>query len=449
MATTENLASTPPLPETNLQHPHWDMLMQTHVPDYLTNTKPRVFRALHFTTEQPIQLQPDEVYEEIPLSTILPLLKEEKLDFGSDDLTAEVWTSEQAAHRLSEMPLRMNSPRLDLARRVKWRVNNEYCDRHQLIDWWDRVDLLDEYFEGGRSPFGTTEPTEQLIAGQDGRGIRLYNYGPPMTEEQQEAFRLFVDKATQFFGDKVYEVLSDVVIADVAEEHRKNMLGFVLKELPHVFFLDERILTDYSMGSITNTMAHELGHLLHGLSKPDEARLLKFAEAVGWDTAGLVKAIGDKDISDVDVKAFGPAAAVVTVRKKNPEKGNRTMSRKRFNKKPEAVRNRIVGIEGLFTDYSYKNPQETSAETTEVFVAHDTQTMATFNPTVRDAWLDHMADIAGPDRPLATPLDRAPVVLDHRTGKDILYPLKPVPRRIYVKLVDDISTETRIEESTS
>ena len=288
----------------------------------------------------------------------------------------------------------------------------------------------------------TAQPTEQLIIGQEGQGIRFYNFGQPMAAEKIEDCRRFVDTMTQFLGDRTYDFVEDVIIADI-DRAKNDASGRVNPAMPHTIFLDAGLLEvgelyeDGAEGDISRFLAsliHEGGHTLHGTDDESEpGGLDSFAKEIGWDMSAM-----KRDRFPKDLRPYGPSVAYEV----KTQDGSLSMTREEFDNRYgmlEPAQRPEYTLSGSPTVYGQKNPYESYAEVTLSAMAG--RLVAEHMPEVRDAWLSNVQHrILKPgetteDRPIATPINRAPIVVDRRTGDEILYPRTRLPEKIVVQAI--------------
>ncbi len=341
------------------------------------------------------------------------------------------------------------SPNLRDIDRARSDIAYEYWKQMPNRGWWFELQSLEEDFP--RIPFIEQSPTEQYIVGQEGRGVRFYNFAAPMDQERLADCRKFVDILTQYFGDRTYDFVTDVVITDFTQSANKPRTNGVTSKHGQVMYINAALLEPDNQSAhhhikaaaFLKTLVHESGHLIHGFDTPAQEQLLKFAKTVGWDVDAMLKEVPDWQSEYADVASYGPPdeAYAVTLPGGTQKHMDRDEAEKHGVWTYDANGKRVgpdyyhVGSPSL---YGATRPQETSAETTAYSLLGNfvTQRM----PETRDAWLEHMQQrvlLPGEtpeDRPLATPLNRAPIEVDHRVGNDIVYPRTKLPEKIYVKL---------------
>lgn len=307
-------------------------------------------------------------------------------------------------------------------------ITSEYVDAHPPPSWWLHLDTVRADLKTPIMQESTRPPTEQFIIGQDGRGVRFFNYGEPMPPERIEDCCLFIDALTQCFGEQVYDVMTDVVFAQLsgssADPKERLSSGVTYLKTPKVIFAntaftdntqlltegglkahpiaavkdDRGELVEVHPSDFLGVLVHEYKHLLDNPKEGTES-MIELAETLGWDIDGLVQA--------------------------SKQEG--------FNWKRDSIRfapphNTEGVMNSLPSNYSRTTPGETSAEIFEYILLTN---LAAHMPETGDAWFEHIQNITA--RPIATPLDRPPIVVDRRTGDEILYPRTPLPEHIYVR----------------
>ncbi|HKX72732.1 MAG TPA: hypothetical protein VJM32_01820 [Candidatus Saccharimonadales bacterium] len=326
--------------------------------------------------------------------------------------------------------------------------------------WWLDTAELGEYVDVRTLDFN--KPTEQLIIGQEGRGVRFFNYGEAMSAESREDCRLFIDLATQYFGDRVYDILSDVVVMPFDQQKMRTEQGkqedegydtdgFVSPGFSGVIFVDSAVMRegrashgrlDDGVSRLLEVLMHEFGHVLHGHDEEAKRNLLEFASKVGWNVDAM-HADNPSGAPFQDKEPFAPNYDFVVTHK---DGRTERLSPEEYSDKYETFDDdgNPVGespdyyYAGSPTTYGEKSPEETFAETTSQTILGNF--VVSHMPETRDAWLEHAHNrILKPgetrdDRPLAAvPVNRAPIDADHRTGDDILFPTVQVPKKIFVR----------------
>jgi hypothetical protein len=409
-----------------LSHPGWHMHVKSGTPESLLNAGDVWYR----TRDRLVVLdEDDEVPEGVPV-----------FDFKYDENQFSNLLTHPRDGYYENVPLGkfVRTHPWELATRGKPKerdvilanITHEYIEAHPPASWWLNLDAVRDDFRKPIMAESVQPPTEQFIIGQEGRGVRFWNYGEQMSPGRVADCRRFVDIMTQFFGEHVYDILTDVVVAPINHEllvkKDEDASGFVNSALPKVAFIDSTPLSrndpypgedDTLKGSkvslFLNVLTHEFGHLLHGLDPTDLESLITFAKSIGWKTEQMQKQLGDKWSEYRDLRPFSPTTV-------------HTLSREYDPKVP--IGDQSVARYGSPTSYGRKHPFESSAETTAYATLGN---LAMYMPVTRDAWLEHAEQRSG--QPIATLLDRAPIVVDRRTGADILYPRTPLPEKIYVR----------------
>lgn len=319
----------------------------------------------------------------------------------------------------------------------------ESSDENGLeIGWWLHGSLEQKR---PRLPHNILQywPSEQFIIGQAGRGIRFFNFGQPLTAPQVHELQLFVDEANQWLGERLYDDLTDVVFAPIdqhcADAHKNmEMHGYTEAHLPGVFFVDSNILLDawqhhqkaLKVSWLRQVLHHELEHLGHGESNQQIAALEEFAARIGWDVAGA-NAARAKGL--IDLSAYAPANDYMV---QLPDKSYVRMTAAQYKAAfpGENLRRYALGSPTL---YGNKNFCEAYAETGTQIRLGDL--VARQMPETRDAYLEHFQQRllrpgeTAADRPIATPLNRPPIVVERRTGNSIIYPSTTLPDTIYIR----------------
>lgn len=342
-----------------------------------------------------------------------------------------------------------------------WRVRRQITEdiaadyMHRSLNgrqqWWLDLDSMSHLIDTRTMSHG--EPTEQVIIGQKGRGVRFFNYGEAMSEARLEDCRKFIDIATAYFGDRVYDILGDVVIAPFdqqrdlgRQEGKPDTEGFIPNGTDKVLVVDAKLLADEEQetsarlddegaGRFIEVLLHEFGHLLHGNDPEAERELLEFAEEVGWDVKNMLAKEPEWTSRYADLAPFVPSDDYVVKREDGTtERMSLTEYYDRYDDEYDDEGNIVrPGLDyhrlGSPTGYGETNPKETFADTT-AYALLGTYVMRMM-PDTHDAWLRHAERRAG--QPLATPINRAPIVVDRRTGQDIVYPETELPDTIYVR----------------
>ncbi|HEV7454436.1 MAG TPA: hypothetical protein VGO07_04205, partial [Candidatus Saccharimonadales bacterium] len=260
-------------------------------------------------------------------------------------------------------------------------------------------------------------PNEEFLVGQD-RTIRVFSFGRPLSVERQQDLERFVDIATQFMGDRVYDFISDVVIGEFAnntshKDAKKDEDEFAGFAFPGngVVLVNSSILRDDAPvdkgaeGSLfLQTLLHEFGgHLLHGDIRNDpQARedLEEFAAAVGWRMEEMRENGHDWTAKGADNKPYAP-----------------------FYATPHTI---FMPAGGSPTEYGTANPMETAGETSKhMMLGSKVMDMMTETDSAWFAYLQKRllkpGEVMG-DQPIATPLERKPITITRYTGTDIRYP---------------------------
>lgn len=322
--------------------------------------------------------------------------------------------------------------------------------------WWLKASGLEHGLK--QDIFHRDMPTEQLIVGQEGKGVRIFNFKEPMNAERIADCKRLIDTLTQYFEDRTYDFISDVVIADFDEDVRDpNVWGFVDPSMPKVIFIDGKLLNDANQAlsgglqyagasKFLYVLLHEAGHTIHGESDEDLDQVAEFARKIGWDMEAMERDVPQWRMGANDnLDEYMPPLMYERLAVRMPDGTTRHMSVEEFdeayydedgNQKGEIPSYTYLGSP---SDYGRENPMESSADTT----AHTMlgKLVVEMMPETRDAWLEHMQQrVLKPgekpeDRLLATPLNRAPIVVDRRTGHDILYPHVKLPERINIRAI--------------
>jgi hypothetical protein len=356
-------------------------------------------------------------------------------DYEPDEFdTYEEYIHSDGSYTLERAPslahYMFTNPDNGVAAKIKEKMAEYY--ELNVVDrgWWLHPDESME-------PTLAEGPTEQFIVGQGKKGIRVFNFGEEMDVKRQVDLIKFVDIATQYFGDEVFDLTTDIIISPKVGEDG-NTQGFVNPTKPHAIFIDSNVLAidesdnkplaEEGNSLFLNVMVHELGHFLHGFNKKDYSKLMEFAEKTGWDVDGMLKYL--------PLWKIQPASKVMEYA---PERGymvkgdngkfqfidTETFEADFTHLKPEKMPEHY--LVGSPTDYGEMNPKETSAETTAhvMLGRHVTHNMR----ETRDAWIEHMQKDG---RVIAGPINRKQIILERRTGSDILYPVTELPDRIDV-----------------
>jgi hypothetical protein len=318
-----------------------------------------------------------------------------------------------------------------------------------LHKWWHNREGVENRIDPSYIEY---EPTEQLIVGQEGRGVRFFNYGEPMSDARQEDCRKAVDVLAQFFGDHVYDVLQDVVIVpfkDGGKTGDGHVNGFTRGELEGVIFLNERLLPDdmqephyhlqdeEGVTQFVETLIHEFGHLLHGFGEEADEELLEFARNVGWDVDELLKHEPTWASGFGDLAPYAPLDDYIVTHEDGSKERVPLMDYydkydEDYDDEGKVVRPAKPFVRlGSPTQYGEESPGETFADTGAMLMLGDF--VVRQYPETRDAWLSHAQKRAGGHALGEVPVNRAPIVVDHRTGQDILYPATAIPSRVLVR----------------
>lgn len=284
----------------------------------------------------------------------------------------------------------------------------------EYTPWWKNGDpilvspkVIDTFRE---RIFIEVPPKEQFIIGQGERSIRVFNFGESLSTERQKDLEDFVDIATQFMGDRAYDLMSDVIIGQFADKD-KDIGGFALPgrgviKINSVILPDDAPTDKGAVGSsFLQALLHEFGgHLLHGDTRNDpqaRADLERFAEAVGWDIKGMKKNGHDWSAKNADNQPYAPHVVDSAL--------------------PE-----LSASGGSPTEYGTESPRETLAETSKHAMIGSK--VLDVMSEASGAWLDILqkrllkpGEVMG-DRPIATPLERKPITIARYTGQAIRYP---------------------------
>lgn len=318
--------------------------------------------------------------------------------------------------------------------------------------WWLNLDKVKE--ELSDDLFETKMPTEQFIVGQGEKGVRFYNFGEPLDKGHQEDLRKFVDVATQYMGDRAYDLLQDVIITDFAKrkaetlveddtsgeadeydekEKKETSLGFTHPALGEVLFINSKVLNretsdreNLDASRLLQTLTHEFGHLVHGFDDQARDELHEFAEAIGWD---FDKMLSDALLGKVSDPADYRPSSVYGAEGSTAIAADGTKKRMILDKYSSLASQGDDSVQstkflGSPTEYGTKSPDESSADTSKhamlgsILVNH-------LMPHTRDAWLTHMEKRRG--GPITAPLRHKPIALERRTESDILYPRTKLP----------------------
>lgn len=333
-------------------------------------------------------------------------------------------------------------------------IATQYYGEHPSLDkgWW-------LHFDNARYPQVESEffhdrlPTEQLIVGQGDKGVRFYNYSHAMNEEQVADCIRFVDILSQYMGDRTYDIVQDVVITDFYQPPDGEVLdGFATQG---VAFIDGALLhPDASRSSVVGeqvsnflrVLVHESGHLIHGHGEQEDVQLDTFARDIGWDLEPLEQDGKSWRSSGEDYKTeYAPQSYRDAIKVTLPNGQSEVMGYgeylDRFEEAYDEEGNDLrppfeFAGKGVPSSYAQKNPMESSAEVT-TYAMLEGEAMDNM-PQTRDAWLEHLQQrVLKPgerpeDRPIASRLDRLPVVCERLTGNDILYPVTELPDSIPV-----------------
>lgn len=321
-------------------------------------------------------------------------------------------------------------------------------------EWWLNLELLEE---GSLEPgfIENHSPTEQLLVGQGDRKVQFLNYGGEMSQDRLNDVQNFIELLTQYFGDKVYDLLKNVVIAPFArhnetEPRREDAVGFVKAGISGTIFIDSDLLRDdnQEMGSrieagyFLKVLVHEFGHLLHGSKDEDNKQLLEFAKSVGWDVERMVADEPNWNSGYADLNEYAPSGDYVVTMddgtKQRMDWGEYSDHHSdEYGDEGEVIKQGKDYYElGSPTSYGETNPMETFADTTAYALLghHVTENM----PETRDAWIEHaqkrilMPGETEADRPIAASVERKPLEIEHRVGAQIELPATVIPETIYV-----------------
>jgi hypothetical protein len=286
---------------------------------------------------------------------------------------------------------------------------------HQTPSWWNKEALHAIQKPLRERVFTEVTPGEVFVVGQEGKGVRIFNFGAPLSAERQEDCKKFVDTVSQYMGDRMYDFVTDIVIADFADTQKgkgadsHDIAGFAY--VGHGLILantaivpDDAPRDETAEGSsFLQTLTHEYGHLFHGDVRQDaQARedLETFASDIGWDIEGMQEDGHDWLAKNADNQPYAPLYA-----------------------RPNTI---TMPPDGSPTEYGAKNPKESLGETNKHAML-GSSVMAEMTET-NDAWLTHLQTrmlrpgetIA--DRPIASPLEHKPITMTRYSGADIRYP---------------------------
>lgn len=434
-------APFPPPSEQLHRPPYWEMATSPH-PETLTNLVMDISSRLSFLAESetaPTGVEHTLAYDPRKYDTSLRLWDqasgtERTYQAPLDDVLSHTFWYKQ--HGLSETTM------------VKAQTDMTYKYLNEAVrpSWWHTLDALEGDF--AQLPFTEELPTEQYIIGQEGKGIRFYNFSASMKQKDVEDCKTFVDTFSQYFGDRTYDFVTDVVITNFSDDLRQTgTAAFVKPGMEGVLFLDSLLLNPEATKDgerLLDALVHEGGHFVHGTDKQSQEQLLKFAKGTGWDVDTMLTERPEWHKEEAKLGQYAPDTQfVVTFPNGTKERMSVVEAQNKGVLDPASAKNGIsFYMTGAPSNYGRTHPRELSAETTSKMMLGNYVTR--LMPETRDAWLEHMQQrVLKPgetpeDRPLATPLDRAPIEIDHRVGDSIVYPRTKLPEKIYVKLRPEV-----------
>ena len=363
-----------------------------------TESDPPLSESLHAHEGAPIEWQTpssDHIYEFREVAPVLtPLVEfvdEDALDTLPASVREQVITfSDAELQWFTEAPSETREADMKRLAASRWfqRKSGYWPNPARYVEGTIGLEIIEDPVK------------EEFIIGQAGKGIRFLNYGDDLEPQAVEQCTRFVEYLSQYVGERLYDFVTDVVISKFPEYDpdlnfdmsrslsgirgaEAQTAGFTDDRVPGVIFTDAELLdirTDPSLDGefLLSTLIHEAGHLIHGSDVAGMQALQQFAGAIGF------------------------------------EQGH-----------------------GSPTTYGLTSVKEAFAETARyTLLSHDPTAIS---PDTNDAFLALLQDrMLKPgetqnDRPIATPVNREPIVVERRVGDTILYPALPVPDHILVK----------------
>lgn len=262
-----------------------------------------------------------------------------------------------------------------------WRIVGSR--RYEAAKWFDDYSFL-----------RTKVPSEQYIIGSGGDGVRFYNYGEPMSAGVLLECECFVESASVRFGmEQVSSLIGDVVMVGLkhASEDKPKNLGHRDELYKGVVFLSDDF-EEYERRDVKllHVLAHEFGHAFSPRNMEEKRALYSFAQNIGWEMDRVLKEVPDWSESTYDWRASPYSICT-----------------------PIASERQI----GAPTLYAQKNIRESLAETVALDLTGEIDAMPWLVDTLRQ-YFDDMGVKYNKN-----PATRSELIIDHRTGDDILYPI--------------------------